>query len=85
MTPKQEPKLAADLLPVLTAVLSWQLLGERGEKGPGSEGSVARARGDRGLPRYGPSANTGMFTMCTVQFSGLQVTLDSRVISIIVH
>ena len=60
MTPKQEPKLAADLLPVLTAVLSWQLLGERGEKGPGSEGSVARARGSRGLPRYGPSANTGM-------------------------
>ena len=59
MTPKQEPKLAADLHPVL-AVLRSQLLGERGEKGPGSEGSVARARGDRGLPRYGPSANTGM-------------------------
>ena len=50
---------------MLDAVLSWQQLGERGEKGPGSEGSVARARGDRGLPRYGPSANTGMFTMCT--------------------
>ena len=45
---------------MLAAVLSWQQLGERGEKGPGSEGSVARARGDRGLPRYGPSANTGM-------------------------
>ena len=45
---------------MLAVVLRLQQLGERGEKGPGSEGSVARARGDKGLPRYGPSANTGM-------------------------
>ena len=45
---------------MLAAVLRLQQLGERGEKGPGSEGSVARAWGDRGLPRCGPSANTGM-------------------------
>ena len=43
---------------MLAAVLRLQQLGEKGEKGPGSEGSVARARGDRGLPRCGPSANT---------------------------